>query len=162
MLKRIITNPYAQFICRAALGLVFIWASQDKITHPWTFAQAIAGYKVLTSPVLIKLTAVILPWVELLAGLMLLGRLWDRGANAVLSGLLVMFIVLIFSVIVRGIDTDCGCFGSDSSSKADWPRLLEDVALLVPSILIYLGFRWEKKPVDLQLTCATSIPSEPS
>ena len=47
------------------------------------------------------------------------------------------FIVLIASVIVRGIDIRCGCFG-DATSDAEaigWSTLLRDIALLVPIVL---------------------------
>jgi hypothetical protein len=49
-----------------------------------------------------------------------------------ISGLLVFFIVLTLVTMARGIDVDCGCFGS-LSRKSGAGVIVEDVAML------YLG-----------------------
>lgn len=53
---------------RIFLGLVFVVASVDKIIHPKAFAEIIYNYQILPGS-LINLTAIILPWLELLLGL---------------------------------------------------------------------------------------------
>lgn len=138
---KVLLHPAVQFVARLILGGVFIYASIDKILHPGDFAKAVANYKVLTSPVLINLVGVILPWCELLAGVLIIVRVWARGAWTVLTGLTAMFIVLIAVTMARGIDVNCGCFSSTGASKVGWDLLIRDILLLVPAALAFPGLR---------------------
>jgi len=58
-------------IARLFLGRVFIYASVDKIFHPDDIARAVYNYQILPDG-LINLTALVLPWLELLLGICLL------------------------------------------------------------------------------------------
>ena len=136
-----VLHPVVLFLARLALGGVFIYASIDKILHPGDFAKAVANYKVLTSPVLINLVGVILPWCELLAGVLIIVRVWAKGAWTVLTGLTAVFIVLIAVTMIRGIDVNCGCFSAAGSSKVGWDLLIRDILLLIPAALAVLGLR---------------------
>ncbi|HOB54050.1 MAG TPA: MauE/DoxX family redox-associated membrane protein [Acidobacteriota bacterium] len=138
---KLILNPIFQFLCRAVLGGVFIWASVSKVADPAAFAQSIVNYKIITAPVWVNLAAVILPWVELTAGILLILNLWSRGAWVILTGLVLVFSVLIATTMVRGIDIACGCFGSAETSRVGLGLLLRDLALFVPAVLVFLKFR---------------------
>ncbi len=138
---KLILNPIFQFLCRALLGGVFIWASVSKIADPAAFAQSIVNYKIITAPVWVNLAAVILPWVELAAGVLLILNVWSRGAWVILTGLVLVFSVLIATTMVRGIDIACGCFGSAETSRVGLGLLVRDLALLVPAALVFLKFR---------------------
>ncbi|HNR39962.1 MAG TPA: MauE/DoxX family redox-associated membrane protein, partial [Acidobacteriota bacterium] len=133
---KLILNPIFQFLCRAVLGGVFIWASVSKIADPAAFAQSIVNYKIITAPVWVNLAAVILPWVELAAGVLLILNVWSRGAWVILTGLVLVFSVLIATTMVRGIDIACGCFGSAETSRVGLGLLVRDLALLVPAVLV--------------------------
>lgn len=138
---KFLLHPAVQFVARLILGGVFIYASIDKILHPGDFAKAVANYKVLTAPVLINLVGVILPWCELLAGILIIVRVWARGAWTVLTGLTAVFIVLIAVTMARGIDVNCGCFSTTGASKVGWDLLVRDILLLIPAALAFLGLR---------------------
>ena len=138
---KFLLHPAVQFVARLILGGVFIYASLDKILHPGDFAKAVANYKVLTSPALINLVGVILPWCELLAGVLIIVRVWAKGAWTVLTGLTAVFIVLIAVTMARGIDVNCGCFSTTGASKVGWDLLVRDILLLIPAALAFLGLR---------------------
>jgi uncharacterized membrane protein YphA (DoxX/SURF4 family) len=71
-------------------------------------------------PVGSNLVAVLLPWVEAIAGVMLIAGLWKRESAAVLAGLLVVFIAAAASVMARGIDVEnCGCTSVTAGPKAE-------------------------------------------
>lgn len=140
-LAALMAHPAGLLLCRLILGAVFIWASYDKILHPAEFARTIANYKFLTAPLLINLSAVFVPWLELLAGLMLILGIWRRGALLILTGLLAFFAILITVTTLRGIDIACGCFGSDESSRVGWGLLGRDLALFIPAAWLWWGFR---------------------
>jgi uncharacterized membrane protein YphA (DoxX/SURF4 family) len=113
---------------RIVLGGLFVYAGITKALGPLDFAQNIRNYR-LVGQGLSFVAAVILPWLEILAGLALAAGVWKRGAALLVSGLLVFFIVLILVTMVRGIDVDCGCFGA-ISRKAGLGAILEDSAML--------------------------------
>jgi len=126
---------------RLLAGGAFIYAAVLKIAEPLGFAQDILNYRVI-GPGLAFPVAAFLPWVELFAGLGLVSGVFEKGGALFASVLYAGFIGLVLSVIVRGLDVDCGCFGS-LSSKADWRLVAQDVVLLAMSLAIL--FRADSK-----------------
>ena len=115
------------------VGFIFIYASLDKIAAPAYFAGTIQNYQLLPDA-LINLVAIILPWLELICGVLLLTGIWHRSAALIVSFLMIAFIIAITSVIIRGLDIECGCFGSDTS--ANRTRIVEDIFFLTFSLQI--------------------------
>jgi uncharacterized membrane protein YphA (DoxX/SURF4 family) len=107
---------------RLALGAFFVYASLDKIWNPAAFAKIVYQWQVV-GPVPSNLVAVTLPWVELLAGLLLLAGAWKREAALVVALMLVVFIAAAGSVMARGIDVlNCGCVSVAKAEVASsWP-----------------------------------------
>lgn len=98
---------------RALAGGVFAYAGFTKAAAPVEeFAYAIESYRLL-SPFLSLAAAYILPWAELLLGLLLLAGVYTRPAAAAAGALLLAFEGFLLSVIIRKIPvTSCGCFGA--------------------------------------------------
>jgi uncharacterized membrane protein YphA (DoxX/SURF4 family) len=94
---------------RMLLGAVFVWAGAVKIADPQGFAAIVGNYQILPG-VLVGPAAVLLPWVEVLCGLLLLAGLWVDGSLLVVNVLMVVFMAALVSIWIRGIDVDCGCF----------------------------------------------------
>lgn len=134
-MKSIILNKYVILISRFLVGIVFIIASIDKIAVPELFAINIEGYNILPIS-LINIIAIIIPWIELLCGIFLISGFYLRSSSLIVSIFLVLFILMITSAILRGLDIDCGCFGVESS-EVSWMRVIEDIILLIMSIHIY-------------------------
>jgi uncharacterized membrane protein YphA (DoxX/SURF4 family) len=134
-LNKIFNNEFLLLAARIILGFVFLFAAVSKITEPESFAQAIANYKLLPD-FLINISAVILPWIELCAGLFLLFGISVKENSAILSGLLVIFIASIFISILRGLDIECGCFGTVDGSKVGLQKILENVGLLLLGLIL--------------------------
>ena len=114
--------PRLHLAVRLLLGLVFVYASLDKIANPAAFAGIVYQWQTL-GPVPSNVLAVTLPWVELVAGLLLVAGVWKRADAAVVALMLVMFIVAAVFVLVRGIDVDnCGCTSVAAAGPAPtWP-----------------------------------------
>jgi uncharacterized membrane protein YphA (DoxX/SURF4 family) len=115
------------------VGLIFIYASIDKIANPAYFAGMIQNYQ-LAPDIFINIAAIILPWLELLCGALLLTGIWHRSAAFLITFLMLVFMIAISSAIFRGLDIECGCFGAGTS--ANWSRIIEDIFLLVFSVQI--------------------------
>ena len=117
-------HPIFQLALRVALGGFFVYASLDKIANPAAFAKIVYQWQVL-GPVPSNLVAVVLPWVELLAGLALVAGVWRREAALVIALMLVVFLGAAASVMARGIDVEnCGC---TSVKKVEEPSVFRGV-----------------------------------
>lgn len=138
--KKIFENGFLLLICRTVLGFVFIYASIDKILDPETFAQILHNYKLLPD-FFIYPPAIILPWVELIAGSFLIAGIFVRGSSLIINLLLIIFIHAIAFNLLRGISFDCGCFSLSAGSGSNaYLLLLRDLLLLIPGILIYYSY----------------------
>jgi uncharacterized membrane protein YphA (DoxX/SURF4 family) len=119
----VLRSPRLHLVLRLFLGAFFVYASLDKIASPAAFARVIYQWQV-TGPVLSNVVAVTLPWVELLAGTLLVLGLWKRESALVVALLLVVFLGAAGSVLARGIDVEnCGCtsLASTEATTPAWP-----------------------------------------
>jgi putative oxidoreductase len=110
------THKTLYLLVRTTLGLTFLWASVDKILNPAEFAGIIMNYDILP-PDTVNLAAVVLPWFELICGLLLvLGRLVP-GATLSIVILLFTFMLATGFSLYRGLDINCGCFSVSPDAK---------------------------------------------
>jgi uncharacterized membrane protein YphA (DoxX/SURF4 family) len=122
------------FFLRILLGVVFLYASYDKILHPGAFARAVHNYQILPS-IAVNPVAVILPWIELLLGFCLVVGAWLPGTMVLSTLLLAVFNGALIFNLSRGLDVSCGCFSTQiAGSPATWWTAVRDVTLLVASI----------------------------
>lgn len=131
-----ISNRFFLLVVRLVLGFLFVFASIEKIAQPEEFARAILNYHLLPIPV-VNLFAIVLPWAELVAGLLMLFGLLVRGSSFLLALLLSLFALAISISIFRGLDISCGCFGTSVAREVGWSALGEDVLMLAGSVLLY-------------------------
>ncbi len=113
------------------VGLAFIWAGFLKLLDPSAFLSAILTYEVLSHE-LSAIAALWVPYLELCAGACLVFRVLKGGARIVAIGLLMVFLVLLVQAALRGLNVDCGCFGSSSTSAESgfaWP-IARDLLML--------------------------------
>ncbi len=141
LLKRAITSEYLSFVLRILLGCFFIYASLGKIAHPAQFAQAIANYR-LVPFIVLNLGAVILPWIEFIAGLFLIIGFKSRASVVVIGLLLVMFEAMILISMYRGVAISCGCFDT-MGEVIGWKKVFEDAFMLAFAIQIFFFDKFE-------------------
>jgi len=113
-------HPLLHLALRLALGGFFLYAGLPKIADPASFARIVYQWQI-TPPVPSNLVAVTLPWVEVIAGALLIAGAWKREAAAVIAVLLVVFLVAAGSVMARGIDVEnCGCTSVAKADERSW------------------------------------------
>ena len=123
-------------ICRICLGLMFIYASLDKIAHPEEFAKQIGYFKALPFG-LENVLAIVLPWTELIVGICLIAGLLVDGATLLSIIMMLVFILAISQAMLRGIDITCGCFKvSADSDKLGLDTIIRDIIFLVMSYIV--------------------------
>ena len=136
---------------RLILGGVFLYAGVLKALDVNGFAGQVAAYRLL--PYAYNyLVAATLPIVEILCGVLLVLNLRIRPALLLSGGLTLVFMVALISVLLRGLDIDCGCFdpGGDSRTSPG-AALLRDLILMSLIVMTWVsadtaGFRsWRGK-----------------
>ena len=134
-LVRFLTHPWTGFLFRLIAGIVFVYASYDKLLHPQAFLKIVHNYRILPHS-LEAMFALTLPWMEFLVGLFLILGLFTEASALLNCGLLVMFLVAIPSALLRHIDINCGCFSTTHSVKIGMDLVYRDILLLIPGLLI--------------------------
>lgn len=98
------------FIFRIIIGGIFLVSGLAKISDPVRLIFTLRDFK-LFPEIIVPFTAIYLPWLEFILGLLVLSGLLYRTSSLMLACLNFTFMLAILSVIVRGIEVDCGCFG---------------------------------------------------
>lgn len=143
-IKNILSSRSLQMLARLTLGGIFIYASLDKIAHPLEFAKIIKNYQILPE-FLIALMALVLPWLELFAGICLVSGICERSAAMLLTFLLFLFIIALGVNVFRGIDVSCGCFSTSASdTESAWVLIFRDLLILLPGLVIVFFNRENK------------------
>jgi uncharacterized membrane protein YphA (DoxX/SURF4 family) len=131
-------------LLRIGVGGVFAYAAWTKLREPWSlFAISIDAYHVLPEWAVLA-TARVLPWLELLLGLVLIAGIWRRISTVAASALLLVFFGLMVRSYARGESIDCGCFGPGETISP--LTLLRDGGLLAATVLLALtAWRGERR-----------------
>ena len=140
-------DGFFALIARLILGIVFIYASIDKILHPVAFAEAVYNYQIL-SDALINLTAIVLPWLELLLGIFLALGICLPGVVFLSNMLLAIFFGALVFTLARGLDINCGCFSTSHETASNYCMcfyvIRDGIFLLIG--LYLLSFIFLRKP----------------
>ena len=121
-------------VARLGLAAVFLVSGVLKAIDPDATYVAVRAYDVL--PKLgVALVAGVLPWLEIVIGLLLLVGIATRAVAAVSAVLLLGFIAGVAQAWARGLSIDCGCFGGggavDPGQTTYGRELLRDAGFLV-------------------------------
>ena len=135
---------------RILLGIIFIYASYDKILDPEKFARDIANYHIIPMG-FENLIALIIPWLELFIGIGLIAGLMVDGASIISGVLMVLFILLIFQATIRGFNIECGC-GLKEGEMVGWNKIIENLFFLGASYLV-----WQRQHKFFELFPNTSL-----
>lgn len=129
-------------LLRVGLGGLFLVSSLSKIRQPYDFLSNVYGYE-LAGPKLGMLAAMVLPWLELILGVCLIGSIFVGGALFVCFILTCFFTFVQASALHRGLDISCGCFSGSGSGLIDYTTLIRSSLLLSGCLItwFYLIYR---------------------
>lgn len=134
-LWRDILGRWLALALRIYLGGVFVYASVYKIGYAAEFAETIASYQIVPA-LAVNVTALVLPWVELICGALLVAGVRVRTVCAMLGGLLALFCVAVVVNLLRETPIDCGCFHS-MEERMTWLTLVRDLVWLGMAVHVY-------------------------
>jgi len=131
-------------VLRWFLAAILLWAALGKIANLQEFHANLAAYKLPLSDPLLRLAVTVVPWLELLCGILLVAGKVRRAA--------LLWSVILFGVFVlatgqawgRGLEISCGCLKLEFLGDGPAKHLLETVqfafwrALLLLAAAVYL------------------------
>lgn len=132
-MQQFLSSPIVLVVLRLVAGGVFVFYGMDKIIDPATFAKSIANYQVLPE-FFLHPVALILPWLEVIAGLFFIFDVWRRASGLLISGMLVTFIAMVVFALMRGLDINCGCSASGGSTVG-WDLIARNIVLLAFTVV---------------------------
>jgi len=140
-------HAFVGLVVRIYLGLVFLFACYHKILDPAAFALDIATYQILPLA-LINLMAIVLPWVELVAAVMLIAAWHTRTAALLIIAMMAIFTVAIMIALAKGLDMSCGCFASQGAvdDPISWRTVLRDLGWLLLAVYIWV---FDRRPIGI-------------
>ena len=126
---------------RLFLGILFVYASWDKILNPGPFSDTVLNYHMLPERI-VNLFSLWLPMAEMLVGWLLILGIWSEAASVLVLAMLAMFLTAIVQGVARGLDTHCGCFtqGGKGSPISAW-TVARDACFLAVAVV---NFRLER------------------
>jgi uncharacterized membrane protein YphA (DoxX/SURF4 family) len=127
------SNKYLLLVARIVLGFIFIYAGVEKISDPEAFAISISNYRLLPIAT-INFFAITLPWIELVAGILLIFGIAVKENSSILFSMLLVFTIAIVISLFRGLSIDCGCFGK--GSQIGLLKLVENTLMFIGSFLL--------------------------
>ena len=125
------------------IGAVLVWGALGKVANPQEFYTVLPGYRLPLPALALQATAVILPWLELICGLLLIANLRTRAALAWAVVLFAIFAIATGQAWMRDLDIACGCVDlrllgiEPESATARW---LESAGFAFVRALVLLGF----------------------
>lgn len=114
-------------LARLFLGIVLIVAGAAKVGHPVTSQRAVQAYQIFPFE-LAGSIGLVLPFLEIILGVLLVLGLFTRLAAAVSTVLMVAFIIGISQAWARGLAIDCGCFGGGGQIAPDATKYPQEIA----------------------------------
>jgi prepilin-type N-terminal cleavage/methylation domain-containing protein/prepilin-type processing-associated H-X9-DG protein len=135
------------FLAKAAgfcVGVFLIATSIGHILDPYKFLHSVLNYRLL-SGFFAEWIAVFIPWGQILAGIALVSGVCRKGALLMAVLLFTTFFLAQFSALVRGLDINCGCFGS-GDHPVSWQGYIGLIALILISLgALALQLEWHLK-----------------
>ncbi len=134
---------------RLVIAAVFVAAAVPKLLDPVAFAQDIENYHA-TPESLIGPLAVALPVLELVVAAALITGVHAPGAALVAAVMLLVFAGGMAQAIARGIDLDCGCFGTATETQVSGLTITRNLLLTLACVPIVLARRRAPEPVRVE------------
>jgi len=124
---------------RVLLGAWFLYSGGVKLWGSGldAFVRDLGNYRLLPDA-WVAPVAYLVPWTEVIAGLLLMLGLWRRGAILVILGMVLGFMVFIGWAWQQQLDISCGCQG-DGEPIRYWFKAIE-----LPGYLLVLAWLWWK------------------
>ena len=121
---------------RLWIGVLLCYSGVEKLRAFLWWRDDILVHLAVVPDGLLSLGAAALPGIEVVTGAVILIGFWKRAAAYSALLLFGVFALSLSSVIIRGIDADCGCFGPDSSYPISWAGVVRNMFFMALCYLL--------------------------
>lgn len=138
-LIKFFSHPATLAAFKVLLGLLFVISSISKIQNPAKFMDSMEAYKIIPQ-IMVAPLAIIIPWLQIVCGILFIFDVYAQSAALILSGLLVVYTAAIAQAFARGMSMDCGCFDliEGMEDKVGWKSIIRDLIFLGMSGAVFL------------------------
>jgi putative oxidoreductase len=139
--KGFLSSSHASLVSRVLLGGVLLVAGATKIANPGALAASIRSYELGLPEWFVSLSSHALPYLEVMLGLYLLAGLFTKVSAWTTNGLMILFLLALLQGALRGLEIDCGCFGTSADGEAGnlWLATARDVGLFALGLHVALA-----------------------
>jgi len=137
MIPSFLLHPTARRAAQITAGLIFLAAALPKIADLAGFAGSIHNFH-LESVVPMAATnilAMMIPWVELIAGLALVSGVRPRAGAVVYTLLMAVFTLGVIQALARGLSFECGCFGKAGAATIGVKKVAENLVMMAIGVV---------------------------
>jgi len=128
-------NRYVILVCRLGVGITFIISGAGKLPEGSAFVAEVEKYRLLPDA-LAQAYGSALPWVEIVVGSLLILGLFSRF-TAGIGFLIALSLVIANSVVLyRGLNLECGCFGSLAQFQTRDAIIIDSVILIMAFLIL--------------------------
>jgi uncharacterized membrane protein YphA (DoxX/SURF4 family) len=94
-------------------------------------------------PAVTNLVAIVLPWIEFIAGSFLVLGIMNRPSALIISGMMGVFVAALVYAYSIGLDINCGCFGTPDATagRITILTLMREVGLFVVTLFVLIRDR---------------------
>lgn len=139
-----------EWCARLVIGGIFLWSAAAHLANPYYFLSTVYQYELTSAPVG-AVVASVMPFLELLLAACLLSGACPQPTWLLSSLLLLCFVGVQTSALVRDLRISCGCFGPEVSQPVSTMSVTLTSALAVLAIAGALAAR-VRPPVESQPT----------
>lgn len=160
-MNRELTARRALLVGRLALAAIFLYSGYAKLSEPWLqFVVSLEGFKLLPESWL-EPVARTMPWCEVVLGAALLTGVLTRWFALIGTLMLATFMGAAASAFFRGLEVDCGCFGSGGAPLGPvWFAQHGSMVLLAIAVTVgaFLLARKPEQPSEPGTSNVTAAP----
>lgn len=127
---------YLNWTLRLILAGTFAYAAVSKIVLPNEFFNSVRNYQLIPD-CLSYMTAYFLPAFEVVVSILILTKRFFTVSILSMIFMLAIFILAILSAWIRGLDINCGCFGSGTPEGYEM-IILRDLVFLIFCVILIL------------------------
>ncbi len=98
------------------------------------------NYKVF-GEFLSQFISIFIPWLELIIGILIIFKIYIKENLLIYLALLLSFNLLIITAILRGLNINCGCFGTENSMQVGFYKLAENFGLFFIALFLLLMYK---------------------
>ena len=140
----VVDNPYVVIVCRLILAGIFLVSSYGKLVDIERYSvDAVYNFGILpVEPVNVaRFFGLVMPFIELLCGLGLLGGVLTRLSALGVSLMSLAFFVAKAVVLSQGRSIECGCFGAVVDTLASVTIFMDIPMLLLGLVVMFSNAR---------------------